>query len=132
VGLCGAFLLSSGCGGIKRVPVSGTVTLDGKPIREGFIAFWADESKANNTVRASCSAPIRNGEFTLSSIGVTASESGPGVAPGWYKVILDTDRLGAPKTNVHPRFTNVAKTPLSVEVVEEPAAGAYDIKMTSK
>ncbi|HLJ95462.1 MAG TPA: hypothetical protein VKU02_19960, partial [Gemmataceae bacterium] len=28
-----------GCGGIRRVPVSGTVTLDGKPLNGGILGF---------------------------------------------------------------------------------------------
>lgn len=124
-----AFL--SGCGGIKRVPVSGMVTLDGKPLAEGLLSFTADDSKGN-TVRASCTGVVRSGEYTLQSIGVTNSESGPGVAPGWYKVTLVTDRPGAAKVKVAPKFTNIAHTPLAIEVVDQPAPGAYDLRLTSK
>jgi hypothetical protein len=130
--VCSLSVLSLvGCGGIKRVPVSGKVTLDGKPLEHGMVSFVPDASKGN-TVRASCSGPARAGTFQLQSIGMTPSESGAGLALGWYKVTLMTDLPGQPKINVHPRFTDVNKTPLEVEVIENPEPGRYDLQLTSK
>src|SRR5581483_620448 len=82
----GAFALTSlvGCG-VKRVPVAGTVTLDGQPINGGSLQFTPDASKGN-TARIVCRAPIRDGRYDLETSGVTRAESGRGVPPGWYKV----------------------------------------------
>jgi hypothetical protein len=126
-----ALVCLTGCGGVKRVPVSGTVMLDGKPLADGTISFVPDESKGNN-VRAACIGHVTSGSYELQSIGVTASDSGPGVVAGSYKVILVNDRPGQAKIKVSEKFTNANKTPLSIEVLENPAPGAYDVKMTSK
>jgi hypothetical protein len=122
----------AGCGGaeFKKVPVSGTVTLDGKPFSGGVLHFYPDTAKGN-TVRADCLGPVRDGKFNLLTTAVRDRDSGDGAPVGWYKVYLDTTVPGAPE-NIHPRFTSPEKTPVSVEVVESPAPGAYDIKFTSK
>ncbi len=118
-----------GCGnGIKCVPVSGTVTLDGQPLQGVVVAFTPDASKGN-TARASCTGPVRDGRYELQTIGVTRYESGRGAPPGWYKVTLIADLPGQPKVNLNGAYTNVARTPLSVEVVAEPPPGSYDLKL---
>src|SRR2546430_2423977 len=88
VGLPGALGLTFlvGCGGVRRVPVSGTVTLDGQPINGGNMVFTPDSAKGN-THRINCISPIiKDGHYTLETNGVTRDESGSGVPLGWYKV----------------------------------------------
>jgi hypothetical protein len=122
----------AGCGGaeFQKVPVSGTVTIDGKPFSGGVLHFYPDSAKGN-TVRADCLSPVRDGKFNLLTTAVRDKDSGPGAPLGKYKVYLDTTVPGAPE-NIHPRFTGPEKTTVEVEVVENPAPGAYDIKFTSK
>lgn len=77
------FLLAAGCGSsekkIETVPVSGTVTLDGKPLPAALVTLHPTEGKANP-----CSATSNEqGEFKL-SFG-----SYPGVMPGAYKVTIE-------------------------------------------
>ena len=123
--------LVSGCGGgPRRVPVSGEVTLDGAPLNGGVLRFYPDPAKGNQH-RVNCQGPVRGGKYTLLTQAVTASETGSGVPLGWYKVYLFTDLPGL-DIKVHPRFTDPGKTPLFVEVVDNPAPGAYDFKFTSK
>jgi hypothetical protein len=122
----------AGCGGgeFQRVPVSGTATLDGKPFSGGILHFYPDPAKGNNH-RVDCLSPVRDGKFTLVTTAVRDKDSGDGAPVGWYKVYLYTDVPGAP-TTIHPRFTTPEKTPISVEVVESPEPGRYEIKFTSK
>jgi hypothetical protein len=129
--LCALALAAPGCAGeFKKVPVSGTVMLDDKPLDGGVLHFYPDASKGN-THRVDCLGPVRGGKFTLLTTAVKDSDSGKGVPVGWYKVYLYTDVPGL-NIDIHPRFTDPEKTPVSVEVVENPAPGAYDIKFTSK
>jgi hypothetical protein len=117
--------VASGCGGgPKRVPVSGEATLDGEPLKAGVLNFFPDDAKGNPH-RVACLSPMRNGKYNLMTTAVRDSETGSGAPLGWYKVYLDT-------TKIHPRFIDPLKTPISVEVVEKPAEGAYTIKFTSK
>jgi hypothetical protein len=73
----------------------------------------------------------KEGRYELQTGGVKVSENGPGVPPGWYKVVLvnrgDSNELD---TKVNPVYLDENKTPLTVEVVENPQAGAYDFKVT--
>jgi len=134
----GALAVTSvvGCGGVRRVPVSGTVTLDGQPINGGNMIFAPDNAKGN-THRINCISPlIVDGQYTLQTNGVTPAESGAGVPLGWYKVTFrqmaqSTKKHPVVPVNVHDRFREPDKTPLSVEVKDNPEPGAYDFKLTS-
>jgi len=134
--ILGAVGLASlvGCGGIRRVPVSGTVTLDGKPLDGGILSFAPDTAKGN-TSQITGNSPVKDGHYELQTTAVTRGDTGPGVPPGWYKVILKTPNLSSKKNpqspvEVNDKYKSVEKTPLSVEVKDNPEPGAYDFKMT--
>jgi hypothetical protein len=128
--LCAWWLLAgAGCGGLKLVPVSGKVTRDGQSLSGAAVSFVPDASKGNN-VRVSCMGRIgADGRYELTSNGITRSETGKGAPPGWYKVTLVTTLPGAPEITVNPKYLDADKTPLSIEVVENPEPGRYDIKL---
>src|SRR5690348_600228 len=71
--------------GVKRVPASGKVTLDDQPLNAGVLVFPPDASKGNKSY-ISCTSPVKEGRYELQTHGVTRSDSGGGVPPGWYKV----------------------------------------------
>jgi hypothetical protein len=135
--ILGVFALTFvvGCGGdVKRVPVSGTVMLDGQPLNGGHLVFTPDTAKGNNH-RISCTGRIKDGHYDLETNGVSRVDSGQGVPLGWYKV---TFRILEESTKKHPlalpnvpdKYRSVETTPLSVEVKDNPEPGAYDFKMT--
>jgi hypothetical protein len=67
----------AGCGGSRgRVPVTGTVLFDGKPLESGTIRFGGDQGAAGV-------GQIDNGSFSLSETG-----SQKGVLPGKYDVFI--------------------------------------------
>lgn len=137
--ILGALALTSvvGCGGIRRIPVSGSVTLDGKPFSGGNVVFTPDASKGN-IHRINCMSPIiEDGHYTLETRAVTPTDSGEGVPLGWYKVTFrqmqeSTKKHVVVPVNVHDKFREPDKSPLSVEVKDNPEPGSYDIKFTSK
>jgi hypothetical protein len=120
-----------GCDGVKRVPVTGAVTLDGQPLQGGVLLFHPNESKGN-TNRASCTGPVKNGRYTLVTSGVTRDETGQGAPLGWYKVTLINDLPGTPEIKVHPKYLKPETTPLEIEIVDDPKPGAYDLEMFNK
>ena len=121
-----------GCSsGIKRVPVSGKVTLDGKPLNGGVLLFHPDSSRGN-PARVSCTGPVKNGQYNLVTSGVTGSDTGSGAPLGWFKVTLINDLPGTPPINVHGKYLNPETTPVAIEIVEEPREGAYDVALTTK
>jgi hypothetical protein len=128
--LCACGLLAmTGCASLKLVPVSGTVTQAGKPLTGGAVSFVPDASKGNNA-RLSCLGRIGpNGRYELLTNGVTKSETGKGAPIGWYKVALITTLPGAAEITVNPIYTDPETTPLLIEVVANPEAGRYDLKL---
>jgi hypothetical protein len=80
-------LLMAGCGGnttpvdtLPRQPVSGSVTLDGKPLSEGKIQF--DPAEQGRVATAFAVADIKDGKFTI--------EKAQGPVPGKYKVSISS------------------------------------------
>jgi hypothetical protein len=138
-----AALLAAGCGddsGVgKTVPVAGQVTLDGGPFTAAttVILFKPDAARGNTSPLEPTGTVDGQGSYTLSTRGKK------GAPPGWYKVIVTASEPRAdapkghrqqrpsPKSLVPARYGQAATTPVALEVVENPAAGAYDLKLSS-
>ena len=135
--------LASGCGddsGVGwTVPVAGKVTIDNVPLtaKSTVVLFKPDASKGNSSPFQPTGTVDADGTYTLKT------KSKKGAPPGWYKVVV-TAREDAPplppKTPQHRRPAAMSLVPakygqektsgLSIEVVENPAPGAYDLKLT--
>src|SRR5919201_4988182 len=127
--LLAALIGVAGCG-IKRIPTSGKVTLDGQPMTEGVLEFIPDVSKGNN-LRVSCSGPISNGRWNLVTSGMERANTGTGAPVGWFKVRYTHPNEGskqpgqaaAPK--VAAKYYREETTPLSIELTDPPPAEGY-------
>ncbi|WP_425396061.1 hypothetical protein [Aeoliella sp.] len=113
--VCGLLLMAVGCGGggPKRVPVSGRVTIDGKPLKYGRIFVFPQG------VRASQGILDADGRFEL-----MAYKQGDGVALGTHVVTIDAGEiLSETDTKWHApkKYLDPATSELSM-VVEGPAA----------
>ena len=134
--LLAALVGTAGCG-VKRIPTSGTVTLDGQPMPEGVLKFIPDASKGNN-LRLSCSGPISNGRWNLVTSGMERADTGTGAPVGWFKVIYTHPNEGskAPGASAAPKvaakFYREDTTPLAIELTDPPPAQGYTIELTSK
>jgi hypothetical protein len=129
--LVGSLALAGCERSLKRIPVSGNVTLDGKPLQGGVLLFHPDASK-RNTARVSCTGPVKSGRFTLVTSAVTRDDTGSGAPLGCFKVTLINDLPGMAEIKVHPKYLRPETTPVAIEIVEDPQPGAYDIKLTTK
>src|SRR5256885_7332077 len=124
---------ASGCGGIKRIPTSGTVTLDGQPLPEGVLKFIPDVSKGT-TYRVSCSGPVSNGRWNLVTSGMEGADTGTGAPVGWFKVIYthpneDSKAPGASAApKVADKYRSEATTPISIELTDPPPPEGYKIE----
>jgi hypothetical protein len=136
--LLAAVFAVPGCGssGPKLAPVSGTVTLDGTPLKSGTVNLVADESKGAKQVGTSSGAIGSDGSYRISTDGKD------GAPLGWYKVVVVTMGPGmmpantgalstkAPAAAVQPKYSYQSKTDLSYEVTASPKSGAYDLKLS--
>jgi hypothetical protein len=133
--------MAAGCaekGQGRLHPVSGKVTLDAKPLTTGSVSFRPDPARGNNTQHMPTGVIDSEGNYKLT----TANR--PGAPPGWYKVLVIVQDLGAAagagkqgssakaKSLLPRRYLEPEKTPLSIEVVEKPEPGAYDLSLSSK
>lgn len=127
----------SGGDGVKPlpnlVPVSGTVTYEGKPLSQGTISLAPVDPAAKLQV---ASGDIKNGSFTL-----TTTVSAPGVMMGKYKALIksiDGNTAAAmpapgqpaakPKSLIPEKYGDLNKTDLEVEVKKGMAPLKFDLK----
>lgn len=141
------------------VPVSGTITVEGKPVQSGFVTFYPNRSKGNTHLRGA-QAKIKDGRYelwTYDKKGVARK----GVPPGWYRVVVEgfaasgrdaaakssrNSKVGgwlmvrgsagqkeirpaAPPGDPNDFFSNYNK-PQAVEVTKAGAEDAYDLTLT--
>lgn len=125
---------AAGCGGDGLIPVTGQVTLDGEPLKAGSVTFHPDGGKGNRTQHIPAGM-VEGGVYVVFTNGVK------GAPPGPYKVtVTATDFSGkappktataqVPKSLIAERYGAKTTTPLEVEVVPSPAAGAYNLKVS--
>jgi hypothetical protein len=98
-GLMILVLTAAGCGGkYTPVPVSGVVTLDGKPIEGATVYFYAiGEDKEGRMAQG---ATDKNGEFRLSTL-----REGDGALRREYKVVIHKNVPSRPNLKI-PEFPN--------------------------
>src|SRR5262245_37311461 len=127
--LLAALVGMAGCG-IKRIPTSGKVTLDGEPMTQGVLQFIPDVSKGNN-LRVGCAGPISNGRWNLVTTGMERANTGTGAPVGWFKVTYTNPNEGskAPGASAAPKvaakYHREDTTPLSIELTDPPPAEGY-------
>jgi hypothetical protein len=145
LGLFCLALTAAGCGpGFKTVPVSGKLFVDGKPLTgaDATVVFRPDASKGNTSTLDFSGTADEDGNYTL----YFRNGGYRGAAPGWYKVaVVATEPLeirtgpgakkvapGPPvrKTLIDRKYTLPTSSGIEIEVVENPAPGAYDLKLT--
>lgn len=120
----------AGCGGEseKLVPVSGSITVDGKAVPNGTVTLYPESSKGNASQHQPTGVIDTEGRFEMYLPG-----GKKGVPPGWYKVVVyavDNPQPGKPnKYWVNKKYTDRASTPLLVEAVENPEPGRYALKL---
>ncbi len=108
-------LYSLGCGESKpeRVPVSGKVLIDGKPLNKGVIRFVPEQG------RPSSSAILSDGTFDVASTTLGDDPIQIGVFPGHYKIEVsaseaineETIRWHAPK-----KYSNFRSSGLEIDI----------------
>ena len=101
-------LVGAGCGGdgLPRQSISGTVTLDGRPLESGAIAFQPASPDGGGIA---VGAIVRGGSFTLSR------SEGP--TPGNYRVAITSPREGKPTAKTQSAQPGDGDAPPAVEAI---------------
>jgi hypothetical protein len=120
--------------------VSGKITFLNEPlvVKNTIVLLKPDASRGNNSPFEPTGTVDDSGTYTLRTEGKT------GAPPGWYKVVVtarDDAPVAHPKTKqnhrpvskslVPAKYGQEKTTDLVIEVVENPAPGAYDLKLTN-
>jgi len=128
---CAAVLGCGASGGAKLAPVAGKVTVDGAPLTSGGVTFHPDSAKGNHTPHIPLGTLDAQGNYKLMS---ATSEGAP---LGWYKVTVSAQApidpqnpYAPPKHLINPKYGDASTSGLHIEVVERPAAGAYDFSLS--
>jgi hypothetical protein len=140
-----AGLLSIGCNDRdpyrlgKTAPVKGRVLLGDTPLHTGTVTFQPDAARGNTSPHQPTANIDANGHYELFTVGKTAAPL------GWYLVVVtayESDaemakRARSPgeaghlaKSLIDLKYERVDTTTLAVEVVENPAPGSYDLKLS--
>lgn len=147
-----AVTAATGCGdgGPPLVPVSGRVTLDGKPLAFKSVRFIPQPGTPGTGAGANTAA---NGTYTLIAVRPGATRDVKGVPPGAYRVVVTepmfpiaapkeepdgppAPAIGLPESNPRKRpvipshYTNPETTKLRVEVPRE--GGVVDLPLSSR
>jgi hypothetical protein len=122
-------VLGAGCGkpALPMAPVSGKVTVDKQPVTSGQVTLIPLDDV--NHTDLSAGTIDAHGEYKISTGGKD------GAPLGKYKVTVTASMMptgdGKPPSQPFDRkFGDSQKTPLTIEVVSNPTAGAYDLKLS--
>jgi hypothetical protein len=117
------------CSKFNYVPVKGKVVLkkSGKPVTFGTVVFVPDK---DNPLRQVATGTINpDGTYEL------ATEGRSGVPTGFYIACVrgplrKVDGKDPPPIPFSMKYFDANESPLKIEVVENPAQGAYDLELT--
>jgi hypothetical protein len=121
--------------GVRLYPVSGTIQVQGQPLTDvpqGSVIFHPDKAQGNESMHLPTGKIQPDGKYELSTGGKL------GAPAGKYKVRVNAFANRPEEGMVEPRFIlddkyySAEKTDLVVEVVESPAPGQYDLKVTRR
>jgi hypothetical protein len=113
--LLAVVILGCGPGGPPRAPVSGTVTLDGKPLPRGTVQFVPDASRGTNGPTGVGSIDAQ-GRYEIQTTGA------PGAILGFHVVgVVACEEVDLNKTSYAPslipeRYNNPLASGLTAEV----------------
>jgi hypothetical protein len=112
-----AMPLTLGCGesAIERVPISGEVLIDGRPLGSGTIQFVPEEGRPSSALIQS------DGHFAIASEAVGRTKE-VGAAPGRYRLQVASSKIIDEKTiqwNVPAKYADFRTSGLEI-VIDKP------------
>jgi hypothetical protein len=127
--------LIGGCKGGANLPalapVKGKVTVDGKSVTSGQVVLIPETPEKGKEGALSAGQIDADGNYEISTGGKS------GAPLGKHKVTVTPPTMPMPGAKGPPKgefnqkkYGDQKSTPLSITVVENPAPGAYDLKLT--
>ncbi len=116
----------------KTVPVSGKVLFGGQPLKGGVVTYYPGEGNASKLSPQGAiggdGTPPPSADQAAGTVGAA-----PVWMPGHPSPTQTCAPVGteapAPPVAIDPTYNDAARTPFTVEVVESPQAGAYDLPL---
>jgi hypothetical protein len=123
--------LAPGCAkSVPLSPVSGKVTVDNQPVTSGQVTLIPlEETASAKSAGLSAGSLDAEGNYTITTGGKK------GAPLGKYKVTVTpvmvpvAGATGPPTAPFNKVYQDAQATPLQIEVVENPEAGRYDLKL---
>jgi hypothetical protein len=116
---------------IKLVPVTGHVTYNGQALTTGSVSFRPNAAKGNTSNYEPAGEIDAAGNYKL-----FLKPGMEGAPPGWYYVGVvstaepDPQNISAvPKSFIPRKYGMATESGLEIELVENPAPGAYDLSL---
>jgi hypothetical protein len=130
-----------GCGKkeVSLAPVTGKVTVDGKPLTSGSVSLIADVPLGNPGAEEASKMQtlgLSGGEIKSDGTYKIYTGDKEGAPLGKYKVRVvpplaePKESKETPDIGFNKKYTDANNTPLKYEVVSSPEAGRYDLKLT--
>jgi hypothetical protein len=138
---CAGLVLGCGQKEVALAPVSGKVTVDGQPLTSGSVSLVPDVPLGNEGAQVAdkmATPGLSGGKIEPDGTYKIYTGGKEGAPLGKYKVRVvppqtetnkDKDAKGEPDIGYKREYTDANKTPLHYEVVANPQAGAYDLKL---
>jgi hypothetical protein len=131
-----------GCGkkDASMAPVTGKVTVDGKPLTSGSVSLIPDVPMGNEGAQEASklqTSALSGGEIKSDGTYKIYTGGKEGAPLGKYKVRVvppitepkDKEGKETPDIGFKKEYTDANKTPLHYEVVGSPEAGRYDLNL---
>jgi len=119
-----------GCGP-NHVGVEGTIKVGGAPLTTGDVSYHPTNSKDKSDKAVGHSPIDAQGKYKLFTDG------NPGVPPGSYKVVIHAspppdaaNPYAIPAPLIDKKYTELATTPLTVEVASGNSPDKYNLEVT--
>lgn len=129
------WVLLAACSGCREQgpllhEVAGVVRLEGAALNNGSVSLRPDGNASN--------FEQPTGSISTEGAFLVYTRGRPGAPPGRYRVVVFSSEVptggtaahpGLPKSAIPARYGDPSKTPLSVEVIDSPEPGRYDLEL---
>jgi hypothetical protein len=110
-------------------PVKGKVTLDGNPVTSGQVTLYPLAVEKGKEAGLSAGHIDSSGNYEIFTGGHAGAPLGQAKITVSPSMVPQPGAKSPSKTDYNPKYREVSRTPLTYTVVENAAAGTYDLQL---